>query len=312
MSASNLFLKSDNAGKRMPTVLTCVLVSVFIFGSYFFTQNKKPVKSKTEAKETIIKERDIIEAANNTLTHEGKLFKLDYSEVLNPTKPKTVLPSFQPLPKPEVTPIPPINAKIIVFDNTSVYQSKWLVPLGSMVKCLLIHNIVTNNFEAPVIAQVWEDFYFDGKLLLPFGTRIYGTAFAGKQRDRVMVKFDNIVFQDGKTIKVNAIGLSKDGSGGITGTVIDESNKQGFIAMALNFLGGTALGLQQTGTNAVTGLSQVEASSRNALLNGVASTFQSEAQKVKGDADNAKGYAIVLAGNQLFVYFEKEADIQGG
>ena len=146
-----------------------------------------------------------------------------------------------------------------------------------MVKCLLIHNIVTNNFEAPVIAQVWEDFYFDGKLLLPFGTRIYGTASSGRQRDRVVVKFNNIVFQDGKTIKINAIGLSQDGSGGLTGTVIDDGTKKTILAMAMNLLSGVALGFQQTSTNALTGIDQVESNSRNALLTGVANTFQKQA-----------------------------------
>ena len=127
-----------------------------------------------------------------------------------------------------------------------------------------------------------------------------------------MVQFHDIVFQDGRTIKINAMGLSKDGSGGLTGTVIDESNKKTFIAMALNFLSGMTLGLQQTATNQVTGLNQIEATSRNAILNGAANAFQGEAQRIKSDTDNAKGYAIVLAGSDLIVYFQKEADVQGG
>ena len=161
------------------------------------------------------------------------------------------------------------------------YQSNWVVPLGSMVKCLLIHNIVTNNFEAPVIAQVWEDFYFDGNLLLPFGTRIYGTASSGKQRDRVTVNFHDIVFQDGKTIKINAIGLSQDGSGGLTGTVIDDGTKKTIIAMAMNLLSGIALGFQQTQTNLVTGIDQVEANSRNAFLMGLPIPFKSRPRPPK-------------------------------
>ena len=309
MSASSLFLKTDNTGKRKLTVLTCALIGIFVFCSYFFSQGKKPVKHET--KQTIIKEKDIIEAANNTLKDEGRRFKLDYTEVLKPLETKQTVP-IPISPPPAAKRLLPLNTKMIVFDKTDAFQSNWAVPLGSMVKCLLIHNIVTNNFEAPVIAQVWEDFYFDGKLLLPFGTRIYGTASSGKQRDRVMVQFNNIVFQDGKTIKINAMGLSKDGSGGLTGTVIDEHNKQTFIQMALNFLSGMALGLQQTATNQVTGMNEIEASSRNAILNGTANAFQGEAQRIKSDADNSKGYAIVLAGNDLIVYFQAQADVQGG
>ncbi len=312
MSVNDLFLKTDNTGKRMPTILTCILVGLLVFGSYFFTQNKKPVKkSKTEAKESIIQAKDIVEAANNPFTKKKKGFMFDLPQVFNLPKPKIDLPVFLP-PKPPEAVIPPINTKIIVFDDTKDYQSNWVIPLGSMVKCLLIHNIITNNFEAPVIAQVWEDFYFDGKLLLPFGTRIYGTASAGRQRDRVLVKFENIVFQNGKTIKINAIGLSQDGSGGLTGTVIDDGTKKTILAMAMNLLSGVALGFQQTSTNTLTGMNQVESNSRNALLNGVANTFQKQAQQTQNDVENSKGYAIVLAGNQLVVYFENAADIQGG
>ena len=311
MSVNNPFLKTDNTGKRQPTILTWGLIGLFVFSSYFFSTGKKRVKA--DKKESIINEKDIIEAANNSkpLTDEGKAFKFDYSQILKPLEPKqTVLVPITPPPVNKH--VSPLNTKMIVFDNTNAYQSNWVIPLGSMVKCLLIHNIVTNNFEAPVIAQVWEDFYFDGKLLLPFGTRVYGTASVGKQRDRVTVRFENIVFQDGKTVKINAIGLSKDGSGGLTGTVIDEHNKQTFIQMALNFLSGMALGLQQTATNQVTGISEIEASSRNAILNGAANAFQGEAQRIKSDTESAKGYAIVLAGSDLVVYFQKEADVYGG
>ena len=311
MSANNPFLKTDNTGKRQPTILTWGLIGLFVFCSYFLSTDKKPIK--TDTKEAIIKEKDIIEAANNTnnLTNEGKAFKFDYSQILKPPEAKPTIP-IPIIPPPAAKRSSPLNTKMIVFDNTKDYPTNWIVPLGSMVKCLLIHNIVTNNFEAPVIAQVWEDFYFDGKLLLPFGTRIYGTASAGKQRDRVTVSFNNIVFKDGRTIKINAIGLSQDGSGGLTGTVVDESNKKTFIEMALNFLSGMVLGLQQTSTNQVTGLNEIGASSRNAILNGTANAFQGEAQRIKSDAESSKGYAIVLAGSNLVVYFEKEADVQGG
>ncbi|MBI3601518.1 MAG: TrbI/VirB10 family protein [Candidatus Omnitrophica bacterium] len=310
MSVGRLFLKTDNTGKKQPTLLTCVLIGLLVFGSCLLSQNRKP-HSKKEVKESIIKEKDIIEAANNPLSSEGKAFKLDYT-VLQPPEIKPLPLAPKPTPPPSAKPALSINAKMIVFDNTNAYQSNWVIPLGSMVKCLLIHNIVTNNFEAPVIAQVWEDFYFDGKLLLPFGTRIYGTASAGKERDRITVKFQNIVFQDGRTIKIDAIALSKDGSGGLTGIVVDDSTKKTIIGMAMNLLSGMALGFQQTTTNALTGINQVEANSRNALLNGVANTFQKQADHIQSDVEGSKGYAIVLAGSDLVVYFQKEADVQGG
>jgi type IV secretory pathway VirB10-like protein len=306
VSVINLFLKADNAGRRKPTVLTWILLCLLVFSSYFLSQNKKPIKKNNEPpKESIIKERDIVNAAHS-LNKNGDIFKIDYSDIVNPDEQKSQAGG---LPKPKKASKPRSPSKMIVFDDTKDYHSEQVVPLGSMVRCILIHNIVTNNFNAPVIAQVWEDFYFNGELLLPFGTRIYGTAFAGRQRDRITVKFHTIVFQDGKTLKIDAIALSKDGSGGLTGTVIDNRNKKIFVQMAMNFLGGLAAGLQQTATNAVTGLTEVASNSRNAILNGVANTFEKEASRIQKEVEDAKGYAVVLAGYELVIYFEKESDV---
>ena len=312
MSVSNLFFDSDNTGKRKISFFLILVVVLFVFFSYFLSTSQKP-HPKKEAKKSILHQKDIVEAAGNVITDEGRGFKLNFKKILQPplTLPRPLSQQKDLLAK-SLAQLPVTNTKMIVYDDTDATQSNAVIPLGSMVKCLLIHNIVTNNFEAPVIAQVWEDFYFDGKLLLPFGTRIYGTASAGRQRDRVTVKFHDIVFQNGKTIQINAIALSKDGSGGLTGTVIDDSTKKTILAMAMNLLSGIALGFQQTTTNELTGLTQVEANSRNALLNGVANTFQKQAQQIQTDIENSKGYAIVLAGSDLVVYFQKEVDIQGG
>ncbi len=310
MSVSNLFFNSDNTGKRKFSPFFILLIILFVFASYFLSMLQKP-HPKKETKKSIIHQKDIVEAAGN-INKEGMAFNLNFKKILQPPlKPPVAFPIKGDTPSKSAQRSLPINTKMIVFDDTDDSQGNMVIPLGSMVKCLLIHNIVINNFEAPVIAQVWEDFYFEGKLLLPFGTRIYGTASAGRQRDRVTVKFHDIVFRDGKTIQINGIALSKDGSGGLTGTVIDDGTKKTILAMAMNLLSGIALGFQQTTTNELTGLSQVEANSRNALLNGVANTFQKQAQQVQSDIENSKGYAIVLAGSDLLVYFQKEIDIQG-
>ncbi len=303
LSVIDLLLKADNGGKRKPTALAIGLVCVFVLSSYFLSQQPKQTKKKKGVhKESIIKQSDI-EQATYSEGKNGEAFKIDYSTINDAKK------DLQEPAKSNKRFKAQSHSKIIVFDDTKDYQSDEVVPLGSMVKCILIHNIVTNNFNAPVIAQVWEDFYFNGNLLLPFGTRIYGTAFAGRQRDRISVKFHSVVFEDGKTLKINAIGLSKDGSGGLTGTVIDHRNKKIFVQMAVNFLSGLALGLQQTATNVVSGLTEVQSNSRNAILNGVASTFQQEAKRIEKDVEGDKGYAIVLAGNELVVYFERQSDV---
>ena len=299
ISFKDLFFKKDHDGKRQPTRLAWSLVIVFIFGSFFLSK-EKPKKPRHEVKQEIIKEREIIEASNRR-SREKEKSVVDLSEAFN--IPARVDPA-QAKRIPET-----LDAKMIVFDATNNYQSDQIIPLGSMIDCLLIHNIVTNNFSAPVIAQVWEDFYFGGKLLLPFGTRIYGTARAGKERDRVLVAFHTVVFQDGREVPIKAVGLSADGSAGLPGTLVTRQNKKRVLMMAMNFLSGIALGLQESATNAVTGLTEITTNSRNAVLEGVANTFEKEASRLEKEIDAAEGYAIILAGNKLIVYFEKSTDV---
>lgn len=303
-SVVDWFLKKDHAGKRTPTLLTWGLVAVFVFGSYVLSSSGNKEISEPEAEE-IIKTIDIVEASNDRKALSGKGVSLDEVDKIETPKHRQVNlddTRRQFLMRKN-------NSKMIIYDATDSYTSEEVVPLGSMIKCLLVHNIVSNNFQSPVIAQVWEDFYFNDQLLLPFGTRIYGTAVAGRQRDRILVKFHSIVFQDGKTIKVDAIGMSGDGSGGLTGHIVDDRNKKIFVEMAVNFLSGLALGLQDTATNAVTGLTQVQNTSHNAILEGTANTFEKEAKRIQREVENAKGYAIILAGTEIIIYFEKPTDV---
>lgn len=299
ISFKNLLFKKDHTGRNLPTRLAWSIIIVFIFGSFFLSK-EKPKKPKYEVRQEIIKEREII-AASNSSSRKDEISAIDLSKAFNIPSKNNVKNISGVIEKP--------NSRIIVFDATNNYQSDQVAPLGSMIKCLLIHNIVTNNFSAPVIAQVWKDFYFNGKLLIPFGTRIYGTARSGKERDRVLVSFHTIVFQDGKEISIKAVGLSEDGSAGLTGMIVKKQNKKRILVMAMNFLSGIALGLQETATNTVTGLNQVNTNSRNAVLEGVSNTFETEAGRLEREINEAEGYAIVLAGNQLIVYFEKSTDV---
>src|SRR3989338_8689164 len=98
VSVINLFLKADNTGRRNPTVLTWILLCLLVFSSYFLSQNKKPVKKKNESpKESIIKERDIVNAAHSS-DKNGDIFKIDYSDIVDPTDEKSLK---EGLPRPK-------------------------------------------------------------------------------------------------------------------------------------------------------------------------------------------------------------------
>jgi type IV secretory pathway VirB10-like protein len=310
MSLINWFFSQDPSGRRKPTPLTIILILILFIVPYYLKKKRVKTYRPPSPKEEIIKREDMIEKSHSAAPEKEKTFLDDISLLLSREEAKEQKPEDAvKTGRPQVEKLSrPANTPMLVYDATNNYQSDKVVPLGSMIKCLLIHNIVTNNFSSPVIAQVWNDFYFHD-LLLPFGTRIYGTARAGKERDRVLVVFHTIVFQNGKEIKIKAIGLSQDGSAGLTGIVINQQNKKRVMAMLVNFLSGLALGFQDKVTNAVTGIDQAAANSRNAILEGVGKTFEEEAKRIQKEIENAEGYAVVSAGSNLIVYFEQSADV---
>lgn len=305
---ASAFFKRDNSGKLIPTPLALILVGALIFSWYFFLEkdsaNVKKAKVIRSSAEPVTKEELI------TVTKPEQVQLSDDFSYLNELLQEQKQAVKEPLIKAKMSRSPQyLQAPILVYDGSKDYKSSMVTPLGSMVKCILIHNIVTNNFEAPVIAQVWQDFYFRGKLLFPFGTRIFGRASAGRQRDRVVVKFHSAVFQDGRTISLKGLGLSKDGSAGLTGIIVDNSNKKVISEMAMNFLAAFTLALQDSYVSKVTGGTETSGNKRNAILQGAAGTLQKEAERIQEEIRKAEGYVIVLAGSDVVVYLEEEADV---
>jgi type IV secretory pathway VirB10-like protein len=99
------------------------------------------------------------------------------------------------------------------------------LPTGSKIKAHLANAIFSFNVTSPVVAVVDEDFIKDEKIIIPKGTQFIGDAGILKSRDRINVRFSVMVLPGGKEIKVNAMALSLDGSGGIKGKVDKQGGK---------------------------------------------------------------------------------------
>jgi len=286
-----LFKVEEHTGKRSLSLLGwgCIVVLiVFMFG---LSMTKKTRVKGNDEKREFISKNEILNVihAQNEKPIKGEVV-IQKSEFLNTDDPEYI----------------PIS----VIDHTDIELSQ-AVPYGSIVRCILINRIITNNFSSPVVAQVKEAFYFNDTLLLPKGARIYGEAKSGIEDDRVLVAFHRIVLQSGKEIPINARGLNEDLSGGLQATIITNENKQKVIARIMNFIGGTLLGLQENATNALTGITQIENSSRNALLEGGAKAFDEEAKRVDASIERAQGKGVVTEGTEIFVFFDEKTRIDG-
>lgn len=306
MKIIDFLFKKDHTGQRRPSLVFILILVCIVFGSYFLSGNENKTTDE-------IKSDPVINYKDVTST------KTDYS---NKTKEEDLI---KPLlftnppekPKPKETIIEKIAEKHVrkdkkdinslIYDTTlssRMQEREVKVPLGSMVRCILIHNIITNNFSSPVIIQVKKDFYFNGQLLFPRDTRIFGEARAGRERDRVLVAFRTVLFEDGYEVDFKGRGLNADGSGGFRAEIITENTKEKILSKIMHFLSGTLLGLQEKSTNALTGIDQVDVTSRNAILEGSAKAFSEQAKQMESEVNESKGYGIVPAGTDVILYVD--------
>jgi len=93
------------------------------------------------------------------------------------------------------------------------------LPSGTRIPATLSNRIFSFNIAAPVIVVLDRDFKWKNQVLLPKGTKFLGEASVVKSIDRINVNFDSLIFPDGRQLKVRAMALSPDGSGGIKGKV---------------------------------------------------------------------------------------------
>lgn len=306
MKIIDFLFKKDHTGQRRPSLVFILILVCIVFGSYFLSGNEKKTTDEIKS-DPVINYKDV--TSTNT-DYSKKTKEEDLIKPLLFTKPPEK-------PKPKETIIEMIAEKHVrkdkkdvnslIYDTTlssRMQEREVKVPLGSMVRCILIHNIITNNFSSPVIIQVKKDFYFNGQLLFPRDTRIFGEARAGRERDRVLVAFRTVLFEDGYEVDFKGRGLNADGSGGFRAEIITENTKEKILSKIMHFLSGTLLGLQEKSTNALTGIDQVDITSRNAILEGSAKAFSEQAKQMESEVNESKGYGIVPAGTDVILYVD--------
>lgn len=115
------------------------------------------------------------------------------------------------------------------------------IPSGTRIPALLSNRIFSFNVAAPVIALIDRDFKWKDKVVIPKGTQFLGEASIVKSIDRINVRFDTLIFPDGKELKVRAMVLSPDGAGGIKGKVQKHRDIKALKAVGETLLGGVSL-----------------------------------------------------------------------
>jgi len=115
------------------------------------------------------------------------------------------------------------------------------IPSGTKIPALLSNRVFSFNVAAPVLALVSKDFTWQDKILIPKDSKFLGEASVLKSLDRINVSFDLLIFPDGRQMRVRAMALSEDGSGGIKGKVEKHRDVKVLKAIGETFLGGASL-----------------------------------------------------------------------
>ena len=198
--------------------------------------------------------------------------------------------------------------------------SSVFAPAGCSLKCVLVNSLESIRITTPVIGMVIEDLCFNGQVIVPRGTRIFGQAQVDRVRDRLAADgLWTLVFPNGEELvvpgqaqhcDVSADGKSygpDDGSAGFKGRVINSTATWDELKFfASSFLASLARSQQQVdnsfyGPQLRQGLQNGVSAGTGAVLDEYARTI---AETIKRDGI----YVHVDGGSAFYVFLPQTLD----
>jgi hypothetical protein len=234
--------------------------------------------------------------------------------------------SPQPLPVVPPNQLPQLSPISLFADSTAgVPQPKKLsavyAPFGRLIPCETVVTVDSASQQTPIIGLVTENIYFGGRLVIPAGTEVHGTAKADRQRDRIATSASwTLVWQDGEEMHLAAIALDRefdnstnqtgwaitDGSAGLRGQLIKSDNLADIKLFAATFLSGAASALtekQQTVFGPIN-----SPTLNNAPFAGAQAVLQTYAQQIQDSIQKNGFYVRVPSGKQFYLYVLQTID----
>ena len=211
--------------------------------------------------------------------------------------------------------------------------SDTFAPFGSMLKCETVFTVDSSNAETPVVGLVTEDLWQNGKLVIPAGTKVHGTASASNlvpnrlpTGERWVLVFPSDHYGErinGSELTIKAMALDRaekgadsrhwsveDGAYGLKGYTIDSNNINRIRKFLATFISAGAAGLQTTQqqTGLVGTSSVVTTTPRNAALGGLTAVMADEAGEIQREIEAHGSYTRVPGGTTFYLYCEQTVD----
>jgi hypothetical protein len=251
-------------------------------------------------------------------------------------------PFYPPRPKPE--PLPTTNqvpkvpverrpqetapaplAPISLFSDSTAgiaepkSVSSTYAPFGRLIACETVITVDSASIQTPIVGLVTENIYHAGKLVIPAGTEVHGTAQTDHHRERISSGSSwTLVWQTGEELHLKALALDRefsgdqegwgitDGSAGLRGRVIKSDKMADIKLFAATFLSGAAGALtekQQTVFGPITSPSLA-----NAPFEGAQKILSIYAQRIYEAIQKDGFYVRVPTGKQFYLYVLQTID----
>jgi len=248
----------------------------------------------------------------------------------SPTVPSSSSPAAltKPLPLAVVpTSQTPTFSPISLFADSSAGMARpkrlsaVFAPFGRLIPCETVVTVDSSSIQTPIIGLVTENIYFAGKLVIPAGTEIHGTAQTDHQRERIASGNNwTFIWQNGLEMQIKAIALDRefenktnqsgwaitDGSAGLRGEIIKSDNLADIKLFAATFLSGAASALtekQQTIFGPIN-----SPTLNNAPFAGAQTVLQTYAQQILDSIQKNGFYIRVPSGKQFYLYVLQTID----
>ncbi len=258
-------------------------------------------------------------------------------QVFNPPPPKsepTNYPSSPPTAFPKPSPLPtvpanqaPMLSPISLFADSSAgippvkKLSAVFAPFGRLIPCETVITVDSASIQTPIVGLVTENIYYRGKLVIPAGTEIHGTAQTDHQRERIASGNSwTLIWQNGLEMQIKAIALDRefenstnqtgwaitDGSAGLRGEIIKSDNLADIKLFAATFLSGAAGALTEKQETVFGPINSPTLN--NAPFAGAQSVLQTYAQQIYDSIQKNGFYVRVPSGKQFYLYVLQTID----
>lgn len=217
--------------------------------------------------------------------------------------------------------LPPIS--LLADATAGAVESKSIgsvyAPFGRLISCETVFTVDSASIRTPIVGLVTENIYHGGKLVIPAGTEVHGTAETDRQRERIASGNSwTLVWQTGEELQLNALALDRefsgdgtgwgitDGSAGLRGRILKSDDMAEIKLFAATFLSGAAGALtekQQSVFGPITSPSLA-----NAPFEGAEKVLSLYAQRIYDAIQKDGFYVRVPSGKQFYLYVLQTID----